>query len=67
MDYTKALRQRDKLENELKGIDWKVKNSNTIRINMQSWYYKKLEDYKVFLGENKLSPVSIDINEKPDI
>lgn len=66
MDYSKAIKRRDKLETELKGIQWKIENSTKIRVQMQSWYYKKLDEYKTFLAENNLTPVVIDILQKPD-
>lgn len=59
MEYTKALKQRDRLELELKGLIEKVTNSKKIKISLQSWYNKKEDEYRKFLSENGLEPISI--------
>lgn len=66
MDYTKALKKRDQLENELKGIEWKIENSKRIKTNMQSWYNKKEDEYRLFLKDNNLQPVGIVLFDKRD-
>ena len=66
MDYSKALKKRDELELELKGIQWKVNNADKIKTNTQSWYYKKETDYIKFLKENNLIPVNITLTQRLD-
>lgn len=65
MEYAKSLKHRDKLEMELKGIQWKIDNSTKIKIQMQSWYYKKMDEYKKFLIENNLTALTITIPVEP--
>lgn len=66
MEYSKALKKRDQLENELKGLLWKIQNAKKIEVNMQSWYNKKEDEYRVFLDENKLKPIDITLLIKPE-
>lgn len=66
MEYTKAIKKRDQLENELKSIEWKIHNASKIETNMKSWYNKKEDEYKNFLDENKLKPLNITLLIKPD-
>lgn len=61
MDYSKSLKRRDKLEVELQGIQWKIDNSTKIKVQMQSWYYKKLDEYRKFLLENNLTSININV------
>lgn len=66
MDYSKALKQRDKYENELKSIQWKVNNADKIKANTLSWYYKREQEYIKFLNENNLQAVNIELTQKLD-
>lgn len=63
MEYSKALKQRDRLENDLTSIQWKVNNSDKIKTNMQSWYYKKEAEYIEFLKDSNLTPLKIRLSQ----
>ena len=55
LEYSKAIKQRDKYENELNGIQEKLKTARKIKQNNQSWLNNREEEYKEFLKVNELT------------
>lgn len=54
MKYLKALKRKEKLEEELSGLKWKVENAGRLIESSQIYYDKKEKEYFEFLKEEKL-------------